>query len=106
MNIVASVTTIADRPTKAIRKPLIAPIAAPTASASASAAPMNSAPESTATSEENSEPLPRNWMIMTLTSEITAPADRSKPPARMTMVSPTAASARVAAPVVMELTSK
>ena len=45
-------------------------------------------------------------MIMTLTSVITAPAERSKPPARMTMVSPTAAIARVAAPVVMELTSK
>ena len=42
----------------------------------------------------------------TLTSEITAPADRSKPPVRMTMVSPIAAIASVAAPLAMKLISK
>jgi hypothetical protein len=42
----------------------------------------------------------------TLTSEITAPADRSKPPVRMTKVWPMAASARVAPPDDMKLNSK
>ena len=42
----------------------------------------------------------------TLTSDSTAPADRSKPPERMTMVWPTAASASVAPPLDRKLTSK
>ena len=42
----------------------------------------------------------------TLTSEITAPADRSKPPDRMTMVWPIAASAEVAPPLDRKLMSK
>ena len=48
-----------------------------------------------------------SWVTRTtLTSEITAPAERSSPPARMTMVSPSAASARVAALALMLLMSK
>ncbi len=42
----------------------------------------------------------------TLTSETTAPAERSKPPVRMTMVWPIAASASVAPPDDMKLSSK
>ena len=42
----------------------------------------------------------------TLTSESTAPADRSKPPDRMTMVWPIAASASVAPPLDRKLMSK
>ena len=48
-----------------------------------------------------------SWVTRTtLTSEMTAPAERSSPPARMTMVSPRAASARVAALALMLLMSK
>ena len=42
----------------------------------------------------------------TLTSESTAPAERSKPPTRMTRVSPKAAIASVAPPLARKLTSK
>ena len=42
----------------------------------------------------------------TLTSEMTAPADRSNPPVRITMVSPMAAIASVAEPLAMKLMSK
>ena len=41
-----------------------------------------------------------------LTSEMTAPADRSKPPERITSVSPMAAIASVAAPLERKLISK
>jgi hypothetical protein len=41
-----------------------------------------------------------------LTSEITAPAERSKPPERLTRVWPTAAIASVAAPLERKLISK
>jgi hypothetical protein len=42
----------------------------------------------------------------TLTSEITAPAERSKPPDRTTIVCPAAAMASVAPPDERKLTSK
>ncbi len=42
----------------------------------------------------------------TLTSEMTAPAERSKPPERITSVSPMAAIASVAPPLERKLISK
>ena len=42
----------------------------------------------------------------TLTSEMMAPADKSNPPVRITMVSPIAAMASVAEPLAMKLMSK
>ena len=42
----------------------------------------------------------------TLTSEMTAPADKSNPPVRITMVSPIAAMASVAEPLAIKLISK
>jgi hypothetical protein len=46
------------------------------------------------------------WAMVTLTRLITAPAERSKPPERMTSVWPIAAMASVAPPLERKLTSK
>ena len=86
MNIVARVTTIGWRRITAIKKPLKAPTIAPSASA----------PTDSSTCVIGS-----GVMLVasaTLTSEITAPTERSKPPTRMTTVSPIAASTKVALP--------
>ena len=96
MNMVDSVTTIGCRPRKAMKKPLKTPAAMPT--------PMPASVHRTIDSWVDAGSMLD--ASTTLTSEITAPADRSKPPVRMTMVSPIAAIASVAAPLAMKLISK
>ena len=80
----ARVTTIGCMPRTATKKPLKAPEAMPIATP---AATMINGDSEGSWSEEASA---------TLTREITAPAERSKPPERMTIVWPIAASASVA----------
>ena len=94
MNMDDRVTTIGCRRTKATKKPLKAPTRAPIASATTTIAIC--APR----------PGPIQAPSTTLTSETTAPAERSKPPVRMTKVWPIAASASVAPPADMKLSSK
>jgi len=96
INIVDSVTTIGCRPRKAIKTPLKTPAAMPTPMPANVHKTTDSCVEAGSMLEAST----------TFTSEITAPADRSKPPVRMTMVSPMAAIASVAAPLAMKLTSK
>ena len=81
MNMVASVTTIGCMRRTATKKPLKAPEAIPIPTP---AATTTSGDKDGSWSEEANA---------TLTSEIAAPAERSKPPDRMTMVWPIAASA-------------
>ncbi len=94
MNMLASVTTMAGRRITAMKRALKAPARAPIASAAADQ-PICEAPVSCMCVAST-----------TLTSEITAPAERSKPPVRITMVSPIAASTIVAPPADMKLKSK
>ena len=94
MNIVDSVTTIGCSRTTATKKPLTAPTAAPMA--------MATSPNRIWLAGSGPIQVPRT----TLTSETTAPADRSKPPVSTTTVWPIAASARVAPPEDMKLSSK
>ena len=96
MNIVESVTTIGCSLRKAMKRPLKAPTAMPT--------PI---PASVHTTIDASGFV--GLMLVantTLTSESTAPAERSKPPTRMTRVSPNAAIASAAPPLARKLTSK
>jgi hypothetical protein len=96
MNIVDSVTTIGWRPKTAMKKPLKIPAAMPT--------PIPARVHNTTDSWADA-----GSMLdarTTLTREITAPADRSNPPMRITTVSPMAAIASVAAPLAMKLISK
>ena len=86
---VASVTTIGCSRSTAMKKPLKAPAAAPMA--------MPPKPHSAILRGSSCM-----WLASeTLTSEMTAAADRSKPPESTTMVCPTAAMASVAPPVAM-----
>ena len=90
------VTTIGCSRTKAMKKPLKAPTSMPT-------------PMPTAVHRRIDASKFIGSMLVastTLTSDSTAPAERSKPPERMTMVSPTAASASVAPPLDRKLMSK
>ena len=84
MNMVASVTTIGCMRSAATKKPLNAPAAMPMATP---AARTTSGDSDGSCSEDASA---------TLTREIVAPAERSNPPERMTIVWPVAASANVA----------
>ena len=96
MNIVESVTTIGCSRRKAMKKPLKAPTAMPTPT-----------PASVHRTIDASGFV--GFMLAantTLTRESTAPADRSKPPTRMTRVSPNAAIASDAPPLARKLTSK
>ena len=85
MNMVASVTTIGCMRRTATKKPLKAPEAIPIPIPAATRA------------RGESEGFWRVEASTTLTSEIAAPAERSKPPDKMTMVCPIAASASGAA---------
>ena len=96
MNIVESVTTIGCSRRKAMKRPLKAPTAAPT--------PIPVRVHRT---------IDASGLVglmlaasATLTRESTAPAERSKPPTRMTRVSPKAAIASGAPPLARKLTSK
>ena len=90
----ASVTTTACRRIYATKKPLNAPTRPPIAS------PVNTI----AIWDKNESP---DWLAsVTLTRESVAPADRSIPASKNTIVSPIAASARAAVLVESELNSK
>ena len=93
---VDSVTTIGCRPKKAMKIPLKTPAAMPTPMPAKVHNATDSCVEAGSMLDAKT----------TLTSEITAPAERSNPPVRITMVSPTAAIASVAAPAAMKLMSK
>ena len=80
---VASVTTIGCMPRNATKNPLNAPEAMPT-------------PTPAATRTRGDSGFLQRLASTTLTSEITAPAERSKPPDSTTIVCPMAASASVA----------
>ena len=86
MNIVDKVTTIDCRRSTAMKKPLKAP----------TRPPMRIAATPKAICEPSDSCMPE--ASTTLTSEMTAPALRSKPPLSTTKVWPIAASARVAPP--------
>ena len=89
MNIVESVTTMDCNRRNATKKPLKAPTTMPM--------PM---PISVSV-RTDTEPSEGRLASMTLTSEITAAADRSNPPDRMTTVWPIAAIASVAPLVII-----
>lgn len=79
---------------KAMKKPLTVPTAAPISSAATPKAICEAAPS------------PMEVARTTFTSEMTAPAERSKPPVKMTIVCPMAAKPKGAAPADMKLNSK
>ena len=96
MNIVDSVTTIGWSRRKAMKKPLKAPTAMPTP-----------------TPAKVHRTIDASGFVglmlaasTTLMRESTAPAERSKPPTRITSVSPNAAIASDAPPLARKLTSK
>ncbi|MBB4000237.1 hypothetical protein GGR04_004113 [Aureimonas pseudogalii] len=96
MNMVDSVTTMGWSRSTATKNPLKAPTAMPV--------PM---PMSVQRATEASMPAGSIRLARTaLTSEITAPAERSKPPERTTSVWPMAARARAVPPLAWKLTSK
>ena len=89
MNIVDKVTTIGCMRRTAMKKPLKAPTAMPT--------PMPKAVQRTMLLDAAIGSI---WEARTtLTSEMTAPAERSNPPERMTIVWPIAAMAEVVPPL-------
>ena len=97
MNMVESVTTIGCMRRKAMKKPLKAPTSH--ADADADAGPQQ---------RSGASKFVGSMLVAstTLTSESTAPAERSNPPERITSVWPKAASASVAPPLDRKLTSK
>jgi len=96
MNIVDSVTTIGCRRRKAMKKPLNAPVNMPM--------PMPTAVQSSTLASMSIGSMDR--ASTTFTNEMTAPAERSKPPDKMTSVCPIAASAEVAPPLDRKVISK
>ena len=96
MNIVERVTTIGCKPRKAMNIPLKQPAAMPTPIPASVHTTIDSCVEAGSMLDART----------TLTSEMMAPADKSNPPVRITMVSPIAAMASVAEPLAMKLMSK